>query len=263
MFELIQSAQDLPEILGLRHLQLSPVDLGHSQAGVWKLELPDGRKAYLKAQASSSPESFAYDRQVCLWLKGLVSVPEVLNYYRDQQMEYLLLSEIEGLPASDPGFQKDPRDMITALALSLRSLHALPIENCPLDQRLELKLKDAEQNLLAGRVDIDDFEPEHLGTSPQVLYQRLLQERPPSEDLVFSHGDACLPNFLIKDGQFAGFIDLGRAGIADRWQDLALVIRSLSHNDYPRQAAAHFLESYGIGLDQAKYNYYVLLDEFF
>ena len=52
----------------------------------------------------------------------------------------------------------------------------------------------------------------------------------PKEELVFTHGDYCLPNSFIKDNKTVGFIDLGNAGIADKWQDLALCIRSLEHN---------------------------------
>ena len=37
-------------------------------------------------------------------------------------------------------------------------------------------------------------------------------------------------NIFLKDGEITGFIDLERAGIADKWQDIALAIRSIEFN---------------------------------
>ena len=68
-------------------------------------------------------------------------------------------------------------------------------------------------------MDRDDFQPENAGREPVDIYQRLLETRPPVEDLVFTHGDYCLPNVILEDGRVRGFIDLGRAGVADRYQE--------------------------------------------
>lgn len=92
----------------------------------------------------------------------------------------------------------------------------------------------------------------------------MLERRLSSEDLVFCHGDYCVPN-VILDGSSIGFVDVGRAGIADRWQDLAPVTRSLESemNVQFNGFSDQLLEAYGVVPDLEKIAFYRLLDEFF
>jgi kanamycin kinase/aminoglycoside 3'-phosphotransferase-3 len=70
----------------------------------------------------------------------------------------------------------------------------------------------------------------------------------------------------------SGFLDLGNGGTADRWQDIALCVRSLRYNyvgyagydesDYLKYKELLFREL-GIEPDEEKIRYYALLDELF
>ena len=94
----------------------------------------------------------------------------------------------------------------------------------------------------------------------------------PPEDIVLTHGDYCLPNIFAKGDRISGFIDLGKAGPADRWQDIAIAVRSLDHNfdgryfngkpifDFRPQM---LLDALGVEMNEEKYRYYYLLDELF
>lgn len=256
----------LPELAGAT---LSADTLGHSDAQVWHVSWPDGREAWLKEQPAGGPEPLDLDCRLLSWLKGRVPVPEVLAYRRDPDgetaREYLLMSAMPGKPASDPEFLTRAESLIPLLAQALKQLHALPIETCPFDARLDAKFKLAADNVAAGRIDESDFQTQFLGNTATELYARLLAERPQGEeDLVFTHGDACLPNYMIADGAFQGFIDIGRGGVADRWQDLALLICSLQFNGFfTWENVEKLLEAYGTPLDKAKLDFYILLDEFF
>ena len=69
----------------------------------------------------------------------------------------------------------------------------------------------------------------------------------------------------------SGFIDLGDAGIGDKWRDIALCYRSLKHNVdgtfgnkiYPDVNPDLLLEELGIEPNNEKIRYYILLDELF
>ena len=93
---------------------------------------------------------------------------------------------------------------------------------------------------------------------------------PHREELVVGHGDFCLPNILINPETLrpTGVVDLGRMGIAYRYADLALAVRSLVgplNRQYTPDDARRSLDRYLLGqpADNDRIAFYCLLDEFF
>jgi aminoglycoside phosphotransferase len=82
------------------------------------------------------------------------------------------------------------------------------------------------------------------------------------EDLVFTHGDYCLPNIIIDEElcEVVGFVDLGHAGIADRYHDVALCLRSIQYNIGEGYSQV-LLNTYGLftTCDANKFVFYDLL----
>lgn len=122
---------------------------------------------------------------------------------------------------------------------------------------------------------MDNVEPDTFGEngfrSPAALLQ-WLHENQPQEELVLSHGDYCLPNVFGAGDALTGYIDLGRTGIADKWCDIALCCRSLSHNyngSYHGRQAYEGIDDLllfrelDLEPDWEKIRYYILLDELF
>ena len=121
---------------------------------------------------------------------------------------------------------------------------------------------------------MENVEPTTYGINgfenPEKLLQWLTENRP-DEETVFSHGDYCLPNIIIKDDNVNGVIDLGRSGIADKYQDIALCYRSLQHNYngkygggvYEGFDAKILFDELNIVPDWSKIKFYILLDELF
>ena len=130
---------------------------------------------------------------------------------------------------------------------------------CPFDFRLEQSLAQVRRRVEAGEIDAErDFHPEHRCFDGAGALAELERLRPRSEDLVVCHGDYCLPNVLISDGQVTGFVDLGEFGVADRWWDLATATWSLEWN-LGLGWDGLFLDTYGIEGDWERVAFYRLL----
>jgi aminoglycoside phosphotransferase len=196
------------------------------------------------------------------WLKNRLPVPEVLLFAEDETNEYLLLSEVPGVNASNDSLKNDIPRTVNELVTGLKMIHKLPVENCPFDSRLEYKIEIARKRIEKGLVDEKDFDDEQLGKTAEDLFEELLAIVPVDEDLVFTHGDYCLPNIIFENGNLSGFVDWSGAGIADKYQDLALLTRSVCYN-FGAEWEESVFEIYAIEPEWKKIHFYRLLDEFF
>ncbi|WP_034386205.1 APH(3') family aminoglycoside O-phosphotransferase [Deinococcus sp. YIM 77859] len=236
------------------------VTTGRSGAEVWR-----SQRYVVKVQARGGlpVSTLLQERERLRWLWRRVPVPAVVGYEVTPTHEYLALSRLPGIPMSHPDAALHPERVTDLLARALRELHALPVRECPFNMSLPVTLRLARERVQAGVVDESDFDEERQGRSAAELLSELIRTRPETEDIVVTHGDACLPNVLLNGEYVEGFVDVGRAGLADRHADLALAWRSLRHNLGPEHAE-RFLDLYGRALvDERKLAYYRLLDELF
>lgn len=68
---------------------------------------------------------------------------------------------------------------------------------------------------------------------------------------------------FYKDDKITGFLDLGDAGIADMWYDIAILVKSLRRNYETKEAEKYLFECLHIEPDYEKIEYYILLTELF
>ena len=244
---------------------LSRDTVGCSASAVFRVQgLAGGGNAYLKILAAVEDDDLRRERDVLEWLTSRLPVPRVLDFEQEGQTQYLLMTEAPGSSAADELQATEAAQVISQLAEALRAVHDVDISACPFDMRLDVKLAEARARIDSGLVDEGDFEGVNMGRSAMDIYHELIATRPDYEELVFTHGDYCLPNIMLKDGAVSGFLDLGRAGIADRYTDLALAARSIRHNTGDEQLAGLFFEAYDLGeVDWQRVDYYILLDELF
>ena len=255
---------DIRELLSGANLQT--VSSGLSGTRVYRSVRPDGSACYLKvADAPWQREELLAEKERLEWLQGRLPVPEVYAFSAHERRSFLLLSEIPGLESCDARFERDIPAIVRLLAEGLRMIHGVEIADCPFDRRLAHTVALAKRRVEAGLVDEADFDEQRRQTRANELFETLIKSQPEVEDVVFTHGDYCLPNILIEPSpsRISGFIDWGRAGIADRYQDLALAARSLAYNFGPGWEPLLW-EAYGLqSVDIAKIAFYKLLDEFF
>ena len=208
------------------------------------------------------------------YLSGKLPVPMIHSYETENGKSYLLMSKCAGQMACSDEYMRDPVVQCKLLANGLKMLWDIDISDCPSDQRLIHKLAQAKYNVENNLVDLNNVEPDTFSEngfkSPAELLQWLYGHMP-EEEPVLSHGDYCLPNLFGIHGQMTGYIDLGKTGIADKWCDIAICYRSLSHNfngkyngsSYPNYDGMRLFQELGIKPDWEKLRYYILLDELF
>ncbi len=212
--------------------------------------------------------------QVMRWLDGKLPVPKVICYESDNDFQYLLMSRVTGKMSCDEYYLEHPRELCRLLAQAFRMLWSVDVTGCPRERTIENELEEAKYRVENNLVDLEDTEPDTFGENgfenPEALLD-WLQTHKPKYEPALSHGDFCLPNIFFKDDKVSGFIDLGDAGIGDKWRDIALCYRSLKHNVdgtwgrkiYPDVNPDLLLEELGIKPYHEKIRFYILLDELF
>lgn len=205
---------------------------GHSDAKTYFIDAGGGY--YLKTAA---PGTLAGEAAMTAYFHGLGLGAQVIAYCAEAQCDYLLTARLPGEAAYAEGYLAQPEKLCEVLAACLWRLHHVPAADCPC-RPLDRWLADSEEGrlcdarLLAGR-------------TPEEEYRFLRANQGAFTHGTLTHGDACLPNVLLRDWKFTGFIDLGGAGLGDPHIDLYWAIWSLEYNLRTTAYAGRFMDCYG------------------
>jgi len=207
--------------------------------------------------------------EVLPWLQQKIPVPQLIEYLVEDNISYIVMEKLSGIMAMDEYYTSHPTKLIKILSEAIKTLWSIPVESCPIWNLVDTKLQEAkhriDHNLIVeSEIDYTYLNQFDINTPIELLNWLTLHK--PQEDIVFTHGDLCLPNIIYQNHKLEGFIDLGRAGLADRYQDIALCVRSMTYNlqiPYEDPLFSKFFEELNISPDWEKIHYYILLDELF
>ena len=256
----IELPEELQEILKDFSYEIN--NIGCSKARVLKLSNKE-KTLYLKINKTNSLFNFEKEKIILEWISERLQVPKVLYFGRKDGLDFLLLSAIEGEVSYKVETEEEKRRNIKLLAEGLKTIHALPISSCPIDNSPEKLLQLARERLKNGKIDSTEFDQRWANKNPEELFEEILKLKPSEYDPVFVHGDYCLPNIMIKNGKVSGFIDWSWGGINDRYFDFAAVMWSIRYN-YGEGWVEYFIEDYGIeDFNRDKLEFFQMLNEFF
>jgi kanamycin kinase/aminoglycoside 3'-phosphotransferase-2 len=165
------------------------IHTGFSPARVFRLDAKDKETLYLKISPRAPAHSLRKEKTKLEWLKNRLPVPEVKLFAADENADYLLISAISGMDASDDSLKNDIAQIIEQLTGGLKMIHALPIADCPFDERNDRKIELVKKLVENKLVDEDDFDEIRKGRTAESLFHELIENQPAAEDLVFTHGD--------------------------------------------------------------------------
>lgn len=195
---------------------------------------------YLKSAPSGALETEA-SMTAYFHTKGLSA--EVLDYHRDSR-DWLLTRAVPGEDCIFPAYMEDPKRLSETLGLLLRKLHSLPTADCPID-RTASYIAGARRMYESKYYDTSLY-PDNWGYhSPEDAWKVIEANAHLLKKDVLLHGDYCLPNIMLDNWRFSGFIDLGSSGIGDRHIDLFWGTWTLWFNLKTNTYRDRFLDAYG------------------
>lgn len=209
------------------------------EARVWYLDRDGG--LFLKAAPGSSLKTEA---EMTAYLHGKGLSAEVLSYLPGEA-DWLLTRAIPGEDCTHPMYLSSPKRLCDTTAELLRQLHDTDFTGCPVANRNESYLATAAQNHAAGKYDSGLF-PDNWGfSSAREAWEEIERNGKYLTADTLLHGDYCLPNTLLQNWQFSGFIDVGNGGVGDKHIDLFWGAWTLLFNLGTDAYCSRFLDCYG------------------
>lgn len=174
--------------------------------------------------------------------KGLGA--SVITYLSDTE-DWLLTERVSGEDCTYHTYLESPKRLCDTIAELLRKLHDTPFTGCPIQDHTKRYLKKAKENHQADAYDLSLFSDKYLFSSKDEAWTYLEKGRQALKCDTLLHGDYCLPNIMLNNWSFSGFIDLGNGGVGDRHVDIFWGIWTLWFNLKTDAYRERFMDAYG------------------
>lgn len=97
-----------------------------------------------------------------VWLEGKLSVPHVILYDKNEDLEYLITSSCEGEMVCSDNFISNPDVSIKVICEVFKNIYKVDINDCPFNVDINYKLKLIENNVKKSLVKNENLKPETL-----------------------------------------------------------------------------------------------------
>lgn len=174
-----------------------------------------------------------------LYTKGFS--PNVLHYH-SSDYDYLI---IEAAPGTDgTTWLSEPARLAKVFGKALRRFHDLSVYDCTCGEIMS-KLIATTQTSTFSQEHLNRLAPFIGVADAQTAASEISKNINLFQCSSIVHGDCCLPNIILSNWEFVGFVDLGDGGIGDPHMDLAMGLWSLSFNLSSSDYGEIFLDAYG------------------
>ena len=146
-----------------------------------------------------------------------------------------------GEDATHSTYLGEPRRLAIKSAEILRTLHETDFSDCPVKMRMSDYFDTVDKNYKEGAFDLSYA---NFATADEA-YRTTVEGRNILKNDTLIHGDYCLPNFLMQNWNFSGFVDLGNGGVGDRHVDLFWGAWTLNFNLHTDEYRDLFFDAYG------------------
>ena len=165
--------------------------------------------------------------------------------YISNDFDYMVTERVKGEDCTLAKYLDDPERLCDTLGEILYSLHSESFDINICEDYTKKYLSLAKKNYESGADNKSAF-PDSFGyKSEEEAWSVLCEGAKDLRSDTLIHGDFCLPNIMLDDWSFSGFIDLGNSGASDRHIDLFWGAWSLWFNLKTDKYTDRFFDAYG------------------
>lgn len=195
-------------------------------------------------KSTSSKATLRGESYMTEYFHGKGLAPRVVSFIPDYNgYEFMLTEKVPGDACTTQKYIMQPEKLCDLIAEKLAFLHSLDCSDCLAKHNNEY-IDRAKSNYLLGKYDRDLF-PDNWGyrsaeDAIKVIHERKHLFHPNT----LIHGDYCLPNIILNDWSFSGFIDLDNSGVSERHIDVFWGTWSLFFNLKTDKFHRRFIDAY-------------------
>lgn len=207
-----------------------------TNAKVYFIDKDDGY--FLKI---SNKNSLRREKEMTQIFNHLGLGAQVVSYI-SSDCDYLITTSVKGEDCTHISYLSNPKKLCDTLAEIANMLHRTKFDVMAIHNHTDEYISHTKDRYKKGFFD-NDFAPIFKTSDDAMKFFEKNAHLLNAECLI--HGDFCLPNIILSNDKFSGFIDVDHAGFGNRHIDLFWCIWSLSYNLKTDKYTERFLDAYG------------------